>query len=128
MKTNKIYKVITIIIILVISMFTFGCGETQEEKFNKLEKQYTEIFKTKGDEIIKTSKSDLSNREIWEKCEQIVNNIKKETNPIIKEMEKVSKGNEKLEKRALIIKRKYNYWIENSNKLLNEMYQGINNR
>ncbi len=40
MKTNKIYKIITIIMILVISMFTFGCGESQEEKFSKLEKQY----------------------------------------------------------------------------------------
>ena len=113
--------------ILVISTFTFGCGETQEEKFSKLEKQYSELFITKGKELTEISKSNLSDKEIWEKDEEIVKNIKKEAENILKEMEKTSKGNEKLEKKTFIYKKRYNYTIQETNKLLNELYQKVRN-
>ena len=125
MKTNKIYKVITIIMILVISIFTFGCGETQEEKYSKLEKKYTITFSANAEKIGKLDNEKLTPKQMWIKMEEIIDNTKKETEPILKEMEKTAKGNEKLEKKTKFYKKRYDYTMEYAKKNLENLYVEI---
>ena len=101
---KNIFKITAIITALLFTLLASGCGETQEEKYNKLEKQYIKIANNLTEEFNK-KKETLKPEEIG--SEKAVNMTKelyekfiKEEEPVLKEMEKVAKGNPKLEEKV----------------------------
>lgn len=91
---NKIFKITTIIMILAISMFTLGC-ESQEEKFDRAAQKYINMEQ----KIINTVNSASQTPEGAKKVLKAIEAYRTESEPLLKEMDKIAKGNPKLEEK-----------------------------
>ena len=111
MKTKHIFKIFTIIMILMLAIFTTGC-ESQQEKYTKasnelaaFEKEKAEYFfnsKNKFDEIL-NSKTSETNK--IEQCIKLLGELhkdidmyEKESKEKLENLQKIAKGNAELEK------------------------------
>ena len=97
--TNKIFKIVVVMMVLLTTIFSFGCSsENKQEKFVKLESQL-EKSKEKGikDLTELNNNKKLGDVETVKKVLAIMENHLKEVKPIVEEMDKLSKGDKSLE-------------------------------
>ena len=106
MKTKKIFKIFTIITMLMLAIFTTGC-ESQQDKYikasNELGKYQTQWLKEFLSEVDKGKKSkDLKTEvEIAEKLINSFDTYQKTTKEKLENLQKIAKGNPELEKDIL---------------------------
>ena len=115
MKTKHIFKIFTIITMLMLAIFTTGC-ESQQDKYikasnelanyekeqtkiayDKLNKAKENIYKTKN----KNEKIKIFN-ETWKEVEKDIDNLEKNTKEKLENLQKIAKGNPELEKDVLL--------------------------
>ena len=111
MKTKNIFKLFTIIMMLMLAIFTTGC-ESQQEKYTKAsnelatyEKEQTKLFYEKLDKMDnkiaqtknKTEKIKILN-EMWKEATKDVDNFEKNTKEKLENLQKIAKGDPELEK------------------------------
>ena len=111
MKTKNIFKLFTIIMMLMLTIFTTGC-ESQQEKYTKasnelaaFEKERAEYFfnsKNRFDEISNSKTSETKKIEQGLKlCEEMMKNIEEYEKGLkekLENLQKIAKGNAELEK------------------------------
>ncbi|MBR1661127.1 MAG: hypothetical protein IJ694_02500 [Acidaminococcaceae bacterium] len=116
MKAKHIFKIFTIMMMLVLTIFTTGC-ESQKEKYTKASYDYINYYE-KVDEEIKVLWDKIAINEerkqnvketieLCEKAVKICENYEKDTKEKLEKMEKIAKGNPELE-RDVRLKRKEN--------------------
>lgn len=110
MKTNKIYKLFTILLILVITMFSFGCEKSQEEQFTSIYNETAKMYDDFGNTIRKIENENIDVLTMHKKVKKEVNEYDEKFNKQLEKLEKLSKGNAKLEKGYKGIK----YLIDNT--------------
>lgn len=114
---NKLFKITAIIMILAISMFTMGC-ESQEEKFDRIEQKLINL-----DNQTSTNVPVTPTREgaiiIIKACERFIS----ESEPLMKELDQIAKGNPKLEKRMEKKWRDYKNYIKLNKEGINKLKQ-----
>ena len=102
MKTKHIFKIFTIITMLMLAIFTTGC-ESQQEKYIKasneiatFKKEWYQNSEAKADKImaIKTN----NNAEKIEKCKKYLKQYEKTMKEKLENLQKIAKGNPELEK------------------------------
>ena len=123
MKTKHIFKIFTIIMMLMLAIFTTGC-ESQQEKYTKASNELATYEKEKGeyffnainkiDEIMKDKTNGTKQlKELAKLYKEVKNNIneyEKITKEKLENLQKIAKGNPELEKDVHI------KWEENNKK------------
>ena len=111
MKTKNIFKLFTIIMMLMLAIFTTGC-ESQQEKYTKAsnelatyEKEQTKLFYEKlnkmDNKIAQTKNKTEKVKIINEMCKDAfkdVENFEKNTKERLENLQKIAKGDTELEK------------------------------
>ena len=105
MKTKKIFKIFTIITMLMLAIFTTGC-ESQQEKYtracNDLASYETkfaeEIFSYK--DVLQKNDNEKEKIEVSKKIIEKANKYEKDTREKIENIQKIARGNPELEKDA----------------------------
>lgn len=92
---NKLLKTITIVTMLLLTIFTAGC-ESQQEKFDKAEQKLI----NKEQVAINAINLNVRNNEHPQKNINIIRTSIKDMEPMVIELEKIAKGDKELEKRA----------------------------
>ena len=99
MKTKKIFKIFTIITMLMLAIFTTGC-ESQQDKYIKAsnelgnyQKQFLETTLNKLDNAKK-----INNLEVVEDVIKSLDTYQKTTKEKLENLQKIAKGNSELEK------------------------------
>ena len=98
MKTNKIYKLFTIMLIIVITMFSFGCGKSQEEQFNNIYDETAKMYDNFGNTIRKIESENIDQKTMHKKVKKEVYEYDEKFKKQLEKLEKLAKGNAKLEK------------------------------
>lgn len=87
-------KVISLLVV-VVALFAFGCGESQKEKFDRIEK---EIVATNAAGMHETQKAvDEKN---YKKMMELADKNMEKLEKLVTELEKAAKGNKELESKA----------------------------
>lgn len=123
---KNIFKIIAVITTLLIATFTFGCSspvETQQSKYEKLEKQYIQICQKLTNETINKKRKANTDKEIIQLNKELYEKVVKETKSVLNEMNKVAKGNPELEKKVETEKK----FIESCKKHIEEIKNGTYN-
>ncbi len=104
MKTKSIFKIFTIIMMLMLSIFTTGC-ESQQEKYTKACNDiatYQREFAQKIVDKVNKYDSEVKNKESLEKMVKEINELfdtyEKTLNDKMENLQKIAKGNPELEK------------------------------
>lgn len=111
MKTKHIFKLFTIITMLMLAIFTTGC-ESQQEKYTKAsnelatyEKEQTKLFYEKlnkmDNKIAQTKNKTEKVKIINEMCKDAfkdIDNLEKNTKERLENLQKIAKGDTELEK------------------------------
>lgn len=125
MKTNKIYKLFTILLILVVTMFSFGCGKSQQEQFDKEFKETLKIATDLNNSLNKIENENIDAITMHKKIKKVVYEYDEKLNKQYEKLEKITKGNEKLEKTYKNFKKfhdenmiEYKYKINENEKIL----------
>ena len=102
MKTKHIFKIFTIITMLMLAIFTTGC-ESQQEKYIKasneiatFKKEWYQNSEAKADKIM--AKKTNNNAETIEKCKKYLKQYEKTMKEKLENLQKIAKGNPELEK------------------------------
>ena len=98
MKTNKIYKLFTILLILVVTMFSFGCGKSQEEQFTNIYDETAKMYDEFGNTIRKIENDNIDVKTMHKKVKKEVYEYDEKFKKQLEKLEKLAKGNAKLEK------------------------------
>ena len=98
MKTNKIYKLFTILLILVVTMFSFGCGKSQEEQFTSIYDETAKMYDEFGNTIRKIENDNIDVKTMHKKVKKEVYEYDEKFKKQLEKLEKLAKGNAKLEK------------------------------
>ena len=106
MKTKKIFKIFTVITMLMLAIFTTGC-ESQQEKYTRACNDLASYETKFGEEIFKLANigesSNMSEKEKVELGKKILekaNKYEKDTREKIENIQKIARGNPELEKDA----------------------------
>ena len=97
--TNKIFKAVVMLMMLLTTIFSFGCSsENKHEKFVKLESQIEKSKDNTRVEIEKVRKSkEMGDYKKQKEEIAIIEKHIKEIKPILEDMDKLSKGDKGLE-------------------------------
>ena len=99
--------------LLIVSMASFGCGKTQEEKFKETATKIAnscEVLEPFEDKVDKNPNDKIAK----ENLKKAVLQFEKDTKIYLAELDLIAKGNEKLEKKAT-----------NYRSLIKNTYEGI---
>ena len=98
MKTNKIYKLFTILLILVVTMFSFGCGKSQEEQYKETLSETVAMIDDLNNTIAKIENENIDAKIMHKKVKKEFYRYDEKINKQLDKLEKITKGNAKLEK------------------------------
>ena len=123
---KNIFKIIAVITTLLIATFTFGCSnpaETQQSKYEKLQKQYTEFVQKIANETIAKKQKAKTNKEVIQLTKEFIEKWVEKGEPMVNELEKIAKGNKELEENAKAERK----GLEKNKKVLEKIKNGTYN-
>ena len=123
---KNIFKIIAIITTLLIATFTFGCSnpvETQQSKYEKLQKQYTEFVQKIANETIAKKQKAKTDKEVIQLTKEFIEKWVEKGEPMVNELEKIAKGNKELEENAKAERKE----LEKNKKVLEKIKNGTYN-
>ena len=134
MKTKHIFKIFTIIMMLMLAIFTTGC-ESQQEKYTKAsnelatyEKEQTKLFYEKlnkmDNKIAQTKNRNEKVKiinELYKDVTEDVENLEKNTKEKLENLQKIAKGNPELEKDIRLKWEEYNMKSKNRVAIKNKL-------
>jgi len=99
---NKLLKTITIVTMLLLTIFTAGC-ESQQEKFDKAEQKLINRNQVTINIVATVPNTDAGMQKMIDAYRVAI----KDVDPMITELEKIAKGNKELEEKAQKIRNKF---------------------
>ena len=123
---KNIFKIIAVITTLLIATFTFGCSspaETQQSKYEKLQKQYTEFVQKIANETIAKKQKAKTDKEVIQLTKEFIEKWVEKGEPMVNELEKIAKGNKELEENAKAERKE----LEKNKKVLEKIKNGTYN-
>lgn len=110
MKTKHIFKILTIVMMLVLTIFITGC-ESQQEKYTKASNELANYDRqtlqnvmniiNEHEKTLNTSKNDTERRQLllnqMNEFEKLINEYEKNIDEKMENLQKIAKGNSELE-------------------------------